>query len=153
MSRPLAAAILCLASLLPAAAPAAQDGVELTWMSIANWYFKVGDKKIMMDAYIARLPGPPFFYAPPNLPGDQYAYTQKGAAVDTDSVKKVRDAVLGSSKLDYLLVGHSHWDHSWDSPTWAKLTGDRSAGAKGKAARTRGAGRKAKGRAKRGFGR
>jgi hypothetical protein len=123
MSRPLAAAILCLASLLPAAAPAAQDGVELTWMSIANWYFKVGDKRIMMDAYITRLPGPPFFYAPPNIPGDQYAYTQKGAAVDTDSVKKVRDAVLGSSKLDYLLVGHSHWDHSWDSPTWAKLTG------------------------------
>lgn len=36
---------------------------------------------------------------------------------------------------------------------WAKLTGDRKAGAKGKAARGRGAGRKAKGKAKRGFGR
>jgi uncharacterized protein YjbJ (UPF0337 family) len=36
---------------------------------------------------------------------------------------------------------------------WAKLTGDHSAGAKGKAARTRGAGRKAKGRAKSGAGR
>jgi uncharacterized protein YjbJ (UPF0337 family) len=36
---------------------------------------------------------------------------------------------------------------------WAKLTGNRSAGAKGKAARGRGAGRKAKGRAKSGFGR
>jgi uncharacterized protein YjbJ (UPF0337 family) len=36
---------------------------------------------------------------------------------------------------------------------WAKLTGDRKAGAKGKAARGRGAGRKAKGRAKSGFGR
>jgi uncharacterized protein YjbJ (UPF0337 family) len=31
---------------------------------------------------------------------------------------------------------------------WAKLTGNRSAGAKGKAARTRGAGRSAKGRGK-----
>jgi uncharacterized protein YjbJ (UPF0337 family) len=36
---------------------------------------------------------------------------------------------------------------------WAKLTGNRSASAKGKAARGRGAGRRAKGRAKRGFGR
>ena len=36
---------------------------------------------------------------------------------------------------------------------WAKLTGNRSAGAKGKAARGRGAGRKVKGRAKGGFGR
>jgi uncharacterized protein YjbJ (UPF0337 family) len=33
---------------------------------------------------------------------------------------------------------------------WGKLTGNRSAGAKGKAARTRGAGRKVKGRAKAG---
>jgi uncharacterized protein YjbJ (UPF0337 family) len=35
---------------------------------------------------------------------------------------------------------------------WAKLTGNHSAGAKGKAARTRGAGRRTKGRAKRGAG-
>ena len=33
---------------------------------------------------------------------------------------------------------------------WGKLTGNRSAGAKGKAARGRGAGRRAKGRAKQG---
>jgi hypothetical protein len=106
-----------------AAALAAPASAELTWMSIANWYFKVGDKRIMMDAYITRIPGPPFFYAPPNIPGDLYAYTQKPATVDVDSVKRVREAVLGNQKLDYLLVGHSHWDHSWDSPTWAKLTG------------------------------
>jgi uncharacterized protein YjbJ (UPF0337 family) len=35
---------------------------------------------------------------------------------------------------------------------WGKLTGNRSADAKGKAARTRGAGRKAKGKAKSGAG-
>lgn len=119
----IASAVLSLATLCVPPASAAPPSVELTWMSIANWYFKVGDKRIMMDAYISRLPGPPFFYAPPDIPGDQYAYTRKGATVDVDSVKKVREAVLGSSKLDYLLVGHSHWDHSWDSPTWAKLTG------------------------------
>ena len=36
---------------------------------------------------------------------------------------------------------------------WAKLTGQHSAGAKGKAARARGAGRKAKGKAKGRMGR
>jgi uncharacterized protein YjbJ (UPF0337 family) len=36
---------------------------------------------------------------------------------------------------------------------WSKLTGRRSAGAKGKAARARGKGRSAKGRAKKGAGR
>lgn len=119
----IAPALLSLATLIAAPAIAAPPGVELTWMSIANWYFKVGDKRIMMDAYITRIPGPPFFYAPPDIPGDQYAYTQKPANVDVDSVKKVRDAVLGASKLDYMLVGHSHWDHSWDSPAWVKMTG------------------------------
>jgi len=119
----IAVAVLALATLPATSALAAPSSVELTWMSIANWYFKVGDKRIMMDAYITRIPGPPFFYAPPDFPGDQYAYTQKPATVDVDAVKKVRDAVLGMSKLDYMLVGHSHWDHSWDSPTWAKLTG------------------------------
>src|ERR1051326_2100437 len=97
--------------------------VEMTWMSIANWYFKIGEKRIMMDAYISRVPGPPFFYPPPGYPGDLYAYTKSGYAVDTASIAKVRDAVLGDKKLDYLLVGHSHFDHSWDTPTWSKMTG------------------------------
>ncbi|HET9578886.1 MAG TPA: hypothetical protein VFP44_13715 [Usitatibacter sp.] len=116
-----AALSLATASIQPAIA--AQTSAELTWMSIANWYFKIGDKRIVMDGYITRIPGPPFFYAPPDTPGDQYAYTRNAATVDQAAVKKVRAAVLGKAKLDYMLVGHSHWDHSWDSPTWAKLTG------------------------------
>jgi len=24
--------------------------VEMTWMSIANWYFKIGDQRIVMDS-------------------------------------------------------------------------------------------------------
>lgn len=87
---------------------AAPSSVEMTWMSIANWYFKIGDKRIMMDAYITRVPGPPFFYAPPDLPGDQYAYTQKGYGIDEPSIRKVHDAVLGNAKLDSLLAGHAH---------------------------------------------
>jgi L-ascorbate metabolism protein UlaG (beta-lactamase superfamily) len=121
MKRTIAALAACLA-MVPTA-QAAPSSIEMTWMSIANWYFRIGDKRIMMDAYITRVPGPPFFYAPPDLPGDQYAYTQKPYGIDDESIRKVRDAVLGGDKLDYLLVGHSHFDHSWDTPTWSKLTG------------------------------
>ena len=119
--------VLGLASPAPpllAAAFASPARVEMTWMSVANWYFRIGDKRIMMDAYITRVPGPPFFFAPPAYPNDQLAYTQRSYQVDTPSITRVRDAVLGSgAKLDYLLAGHSHFDHTWDTPTWAKLTG------------------------------
>lgn len=110
----------CVLSLGAAAAPVS---VEMTWMSIANWYFHIGDKRIVMDAYITRVPGPPFFVAPAAYPNDLYAYTQGPYGVDLASITRVRDAMLGNAKLDYLLAGHSHFDHTWDTPTWAKLTG------------------------------
>jgi hypothetical protein len=124
MHRTIPALALAAASALalPAALAQSTPRVELTWMSIANWDMKINDRRLMMDAYISRLPQASF-YAPPGLPNDQYAYTKVAHGVDTDSIRKVRDAELGTDKLDYLLVGHSHWDHSWDTPTWAKLTG------------------------------
>lgn len=100
-----------------------EQNVEMTWMSIANWYIKIGDTRIIMDGYVSRIPGVPFFYAPPNIPGDQYAYTQHSSPVDLHSIERVKAAVLGEHSLNYLMVGHSHWDHSWDTPTWSKLTG------------------------------
>ena len=117
----LAAAWISLAPALPAFAADAPE-VELTWMSIANWYFKIGDLRIVLDGYITRLPGAPFFYASKNYPKGQYTYTRAPALVDVPAVTKVRDAMLGGAKLDYVLSGHSHWDHSWDTPTWTKLT-------------------------------
>ena len=42
-------------ALISSAATAAPPSVEMTWMSIANWYFKIGDKRIVMDGYISRL--------------------------------------------------------------------------------------------------
>ena len=113
-------AMTCISSMSVSAAPAS---VEMTWMSIANWYFRIGDKRIMMDAYITRVPGPPFFYAPAAYPNDLYAYTQQPYGVDVPSITRVKDAVLGKEKLDYMLAGHSHFDHTWDTPTWAKMTG------------------------------
>ena len=122
MHRPLAALAVALATGLCATTASAQARVEMTWMSIANWDLKVNDKRIMMDAYISRLPNALFVPAPA-FPNDMYAFTKGPAGVDLDAIKKVREAELGSDKLDYLLVGHSHWDHSWDTPAWARLTG------------------------------
>ena len=123
MKNKIAAAALALSCVGTPLYAADAARVEMTWGSIANWYFKVGDKRVMMDMYITRIPGPPFFYAPPGLPNDMYVYTKQGYGIEKDSITKVRDALLGGDKLDYLLVGHSHWDHSWDSPTWARMTG------------------------------
>jgi L-ascorbate metabolism protein UlaG (beta-lactamase superfamily) len=123
MKRQLIAAVsLALTTACTTAAPDAAERVEMTWMSIANWYFKVGDKRIMMDAYITRVPEASFV-APPAYPKDPYAYTKGPYGIDAASIAKVRDAVLGRDRLDLLLVGHSHFDHSWDTPTWSKLTG------------------------------
>ena len=116
------AASASFAAALSSAAHAAPPSVEMTWMSIANWYFKIGDKRIVMDGYISRLPEN-LFVPSPTYANDLFAYTKAPASVDVASITKVRDAMLGKEKLDLLLVGHSHWDHSWDTPAWSRLTG------------------------------
>ena len=119
----LAAACLCVGMPASAASKAGPHEVELTWMSIANWYFRLGDLRIVMDGYITRVPGPPFFFAPVGFPADQFAFTQGPYDVDVASVTRVKNALEANGKLDYLLAGHSHFDHTWDTPTWSKLTG------------------------------
>ena len=125
MNRSITALAFAAAATVLGAQPAqAQQGpqVDLTWMSIANWELKTPSRRIWMDAYFSRVPQS-VFVAPPGLPNDPYAYTRGPQQVDMDALRKVRDAALGADKLDLLLVGHSHWDHSWDTPAWAKLTG------------------------------
>lgn len=117
-----AAATTSLAALLSSMACAAPLSVEMTWMSMANWYFKIGETRILMDGYVSRLPQN-LFTPSPTHPNDLYAFTKAPAVVDFAAVSKVRDGMLGSDKLNLLLVGHSHWDHSWDTPAWSKLAG------------------------------
>ena len=118
----IATAALALSCAFAGAAQAAPPTVEMTWMSIANWYFKIGDKRILMDGYITRVPETQFTAAP-SYPKDMYTFTKGGYGVDLPSITKVRDAMVGNDKVDLLLVGHSHWDHSWDTPAWSRLTG------------------------------
>jgi hypothetical protein len=120
--RPVAAALIACAIASTAPALAAPPTVEMTWMSIANWYFKIGDKRIVMDGYISRLPES-LFIASSVFPKDMYTYTRGPAGVDLAAITRVKTAMLGNDKVDLLLAGHAHWDHSWDTPAWARMTG------------------------------
>ena len=121
MKRHFVAAAMALSAAWPCATLAAPPTIEMTWMSIANWYFKIGDKRIVMDGYITRVPEN-LFIPSPVFPKDMYTYTKAPYGVDMPAITKVRDAMLGRDKLDLLLAGHAHWDHSWDTPAWARLT-------------------------------
>src|SRR5689334_23258539 len=112
-------AIAAVCSLPAAAAP---PSIEMTWMSIANWYFKIGDKRIVMDGYITRVPEK-LFVASPVFPKDLYTFTKGPYGVDLPAITRVKNATLGTDKLDLLLAGHAHFDHTWDTPAWSRLTG------------------------------
>jgi hypothetical protein len=123
MLRTFAAAAACaLAATVAAPVLAAPPSVEMTWMSIANWYFRIGDTRIVMDGYITRVPES-LFTPSPVFPKDMYTFTKGPYGVDTAAIAKVRDAMLGTDRVDLLLAGHAHWDHSWDTPAWSRMTG------------------------------
>lgn len=98
------------------------DQVFLTWMSVTNWLFEVGDVRIVMDGYISRIPqeafsGLSFAMAAPSRP-------------DEPAIRRVIEAIGNAGKVDFILTGHSHYDHSFDTATWANLTGARIIGSR-----------------------
>jgi L-ascorbate metabolism protein UlaG (beta-lactamase superfamily) len=97
---------------------ASVDHVTMTWMSISNMYFEIGDLKVLIDGYITRLP-PADFYGG----GGGLAYTRRPFVPDRRAVSRVLDAIGGPASVTLLLTGHSHFDHSFDTPAWATLTG------------------------------
>jgi hypothetical protein len=98
-----------------------RNSVELTWMSIANWYFKVGSLKMVMDGYITRVRSS-VFVPSTQFPADVFAFTKASWPSNVTDVMRVRYG-LGVDSLDYLLAGHSHFDHTYDTTIWAALTG------------------------------
>lgn len=110
----------CLVALaLAAAAP--QTGpafVDLTWLSIANVYFEIGNVRLLADGYITRIPQNAFFGG-----GGGLASTRQPFTPDAAAVRRVLGALGGPASVTHLLTGHSHFDHSFDTATWSSLTG------------------------------
>jgi hypothetical protein len=92
--------------------------VDLTWLSIANMYYAIGATGVLTDGYITRVPQSAFFGG-----GTGLAYTHEPVSSDTAAVRRVLNAIGGRARVQLLLTGHSHFDHSLDTPTWARLTG------------------------------
>ena len=93
------------------------DHVDITWMSITNMYFEVGNERIMADGYFTRIPENNFFGG-----GGGYKNTHSPFRSDVAAVRRVMNALGGRHAVDLLLTGHSHFDHSFDTGTWSSLT-------------------------------
>ena len=114
---------MCLGLLAARGAIAAPDHVDITWLSIANIHYDLGPQQILTDGYISRLPQDLFFGG-----GGGFANTHNPARSDVAAVRQVFDALGGKRAVKLLLAGHSHWDHTFDTATWARLSGARVIG-------------------------
>jgi hypothetical protein len=92
--------------------------VDITWMSIANMYYEIGGRGILTDGYFSRIPQDQFYGG-----GGGLARTHMAYKPEVDAVTRVLNALGGKRKINLLLTGHSHFDHSFDTATWSKLTG------------------------------
>jgi hypothetical protein len=111
---------ICMVTPARAAGPSA---VDITWMSISNMYYQIGSLKIVTDGYFTRLPQAAFSGG-----GGGLAKTNQAFTPDVDAVTRVMTALGGRSRVNLLLTGHSHFDHSFDTATWSRLTGARIIG-------------------------
>jgi L-ascorbate metabolism protein UlaG (beta-lactamase superfamily) len=121
----LAAAALSAPLAIGTLSAAGPSFVDITWMSISNMYYELGPLNIVTDGYITRLPQDAFFGG-----GGGYAQTRRPFKPDVEAVTRVMNALGRPTRVNLLLTGHSHWDHSFDTSTWSKLTGARIIGAK-----------------------
>jgi len=104
---------------------AAPSSVDITWMSISNMYYEIGPLRILTDGYFTRIPQRAFSGG-----GGGLAHTQQSFKPDVNAVTRVMNALGGPSSINLLLTGHSHFDHSFDTATWSRLTGARIIGPK-----------------------
>ena len=101
------------------------SSVDITWMSISNVYYEIGPLRILTDGYFSRIPQSAFYGG-----GGGLAQTHQAYKPDVDAVTRVMKAIGGPSTVNLLLTGHSHFDHSFDTATWSRLTGARIIGSK-----------------------
>jgi hypothetical protein len=120
-----AACMACATSGAHAAEASGPDHVSITWMSVTNIYYEIGPLRILTDGFITRIPREEFYGG-----GGGYAFTRHPHVPNVPAVQRVLDALGGPTAVGLLLTGHSHWDHSFDTATWSKLTGAPIVGSK-----------------------
>lgn len=105
----------------PPPEPTAPDSVTLTWLSVTSWLLEAGETRVLFDGYVSRVDRT-------TLEAD--GTSTATAPLDAAVVRRMRDAVPGARDLDWILVGHGHWDHAFDTPSWVQLTGAQVLGAR-----------------------
>ena len=101
---------------LVAQTAAGPDHVDITWMSITNIYYELGAFGVVTDGYISRIPKDIFLGGTTGM-----AQTRTAQTSDVAAVSRVLGALGGASKVQLLLTGHSHFDHSFDTPVWSRI--------------------------------
>ena len=94
------------------------DHVDITWMSITNMYYELGSFGVVTDGYISRIPKDIFMGGATGM-----ARTRTAQTSDVAAVSRVLEALGGPSRVRLLLTGHSHFDHSFDTPAWSRIVG------------------------------
>ncbi len=95
--------------------------LDLTYLGTAGWEMIEGDLTILVDPYISRIKlgrGPSISPNDTRRPYSRTDYFQSDTAL-IDSIV---------SKVDYILVHHSHFDHLSDVPYIARKTGAKVVG-------------------------
>jgi hypothetical protein len=105
----------------PAAAQRPPDGVRLTWLSVTNWLLEAGDTRILLDAGFSRVPESAIV---------DWSRSTGAVTADTALALRIVEAVAPGRRLDWILVGHGHFDNSLDASALARATGARIAGAR-----------------------
>ena len=125
MKRAASLALLCAIGTWHAVSAAPPAFVDITWMSISNMFYELGPLNVVTDGYITRLPQDAFYGG-----GGGLAQTRRSFTPDVAAVARVMNALGPPARIGLVLTGHSHWDHSFDTATWSKLTGARIIGSK-----------------------
>jgi L-ascorbate metabolism protein UlaG (beta-lactamase superfamily) len=90
--------------------------VDITWMSVTNMFFELDNFGVVTDGYISRVPKEIFFGSTTGM-----AQTRVAQVPDVRAVTRVMNAIGGPSKVQLLLTGHSHFDHSFDTAVWSRV--------------------------------
>lgn len=120
------AGLLCMPTTqaLAGSRPEGSHEVKLTWVSIADWIFKVGDLRIYMDGALTRFDPANFFGG-----GSGLSFSRHAVCPDKALDERLLRALGGDRHLDFIITGHSNLDHSFDTATLARLTGAHIIGA------------------------